>query len=506
MQGTYSSVWRGLGLALALALGCAPPEPPLPKNDSINLMILKADRILGPIQARIPRFQNKTGIKVNVKGVTLLDEIFAASQSPNHGVDVVIGLNVWVGDFVNTGFIEQLDPYIDRDKAKNDPELDWKSILKGVDDKNRWGGHYYSLICDNDNMFLTYRKDILSASANQQGFLDKYKYPLPNPPQTLDQLVDVAAYFDQRDWDGDGAAEHGFVMSRTPKQLMYWYALAVTTPYTVMDVDVAKSHTSEMTPMGLPNGLFMFKPDMTPLVTTPGFKAGIAKWLQLAGYTSPTADRQAAIDQIVKGEALMAIDWGDTGPASLSASSAVKGKLGFAKAPGTHEYYDWVTEQMVHTDDVHYAPLQSANGFAFYMTSTSENKEAVWKFIKFMNSPEISTGIVTDARGGYQPWRTTHNEVGPWVDTGWGEADAANYIQTILDSTNHPNASLDLRIPGIFDYGDALESHLVRLLELGPSSIDAEMEACAADLAKVTEANQIAAQQAAYRAHLGLPQ
>ena len=34
-----------------------------------------------------------------------LPEIFAASQSSTHNVDVAIGLNVWVGDFVNSGFI-----------------------------------------------------------------------------------------------------------------------------------------------------------------------------------------------------------------------------------------------------------------------------------------------------------------------------------------------------------------------------------------------------------------
>ena len=76
---------------------------------------------------------------------------------------------------------------------------------------------------------------------------------------------------------------------------------------------------------------------------------------------------------------------------------------------------------------------------------------------------------------------------------------------------NHPNASLDLRIPGIIKYGEALEAHLLRLLELptveaGLAAIDGEMEACAADMAKVTEENNPDAQRAYLRAHLGLPQ
>ena len=90
-------------------------------------------------------------------------------------------------------------------------------------------------------------------------------------------------------------------------------------------------------------------------------------------------------------------------------------------------------------------------------------------------------------------------------------SSARTIVDSILKSVNHPNASLDLRIPGIFKYGEALEAHLLRLLELptleaGLAAIDAEMEACAADMARVTEENQLEAQQAAYRNHLGLPQ
>jgi hypothetical protein len=76
---------------------------------------------------------------------------------------------------------------------------------------------------------------------------------------------------------------------------------------------------------------------------------------------------------------------------------------------------------------------------------------------------------------------------------------------------NHPNASLDLRIPGILKYGEALEGHLLRLLELptleaGLAAIDAEMEACAVDLTRITEENNKDAQIQALHSHLGLPQ
>jgi multiple sugar transport system substrate-binding protein len=495
--------WTSGCLTLACLLaasGCTSDEPVTTKPETITLMIWDPDRIQGPVTGRIPRFTAKTGIRVKVKPVPNLADIFNTSQSPNHDVDVTIGLNVWVGDFVNSGFIDSLDRFIKRDM--NDKELSWDTIPEGVKNKNRWGDRIYSMICDNDNMILIYRKDVLGDPANQAAFAARYQYPLPNPPATIDELIDVATFFNNTDWDKDGVPERGFVISRRrPDQLMYWYALGLTTPYTVMPSDVAAAKDPS-----LPRGLFMFKPDMAPLVTTPGFKTGISKWLTLAKLANPAAGRQTVIDEVVRGEALMAIDWGDVGPASLAAMSQAKGKLGFALSPGTRSYYDWVTGQMVQTQDVHYAPLHQANGFAFYMTSTSEHKDAVWKFIKYMNSPEISMGIVSDPRGGYQPWRTTHTDVSKWVEAGWAQEDAANYVDTILKSATHPNASLDLRIPGIFAYGDALESHLVKLLEAATPNIDAEMEAVAADLNAVTNANQIEAQRKAYRAHLGLPE
>ena len=488
-----------LGLVALALLGCTTEEAEPPRPETITLLVWSPDRILGPISARLPRFTARTGIKVKVKSVMELGDIFAESQSPNHEVDVVIALNVWVGDFVNTGFIEPLDEYIQADL--DDPELSWSTIPEGVKLKNSWGGRTYSMICDNDNMFLIYRKDVLADPVHQAAFLARYRYPLPSPPTTIDELIDVATFFDGKDWDNDGINERGFVISRkSPDELMYWYALGVTTPYTVMPTAVAAGHQ-------LPRGLFLFKPDMTPLVNSPGFKAGVARWLSLARLASPSAGRQSTIDQLVRGEALMAIDWGDTGPAALAPGSEARGKLGFALPPGTRSYYDWVDGTMVDTGaSVHHAPLHQANGFAYFMTSTSQNKPAVWKFIKYMNSPEISMGIVSDPRGGYQPWRTTHTDVARWVDAGWQKEDATNYVDAILKSVNHQNASLDLRIPGIFAYGAALEKHLVNLLAVPSPDIDAEMEACAADLNAVTTANQIESQRAAYRAHLGLPQ
>ena len=56
--------------------------------------------------------------------------------------------------------------------------------------------------------------------------------------------------------------------------------------------------------------------------------------------------REAVIDQMIRGQSLMAIDWGDIGPAAFRDESVVQGKLGFAMAPAALEYYDWQTRRL----------------------------------------------------------------------------------------------------------------------------------------------------------------
>jgi multiple sugar transport system substrate-binding protein len=498
----WQGAWAVLALLLAAAPGCQPQDSEPTRPETITLLIWNKDRLVLPIATRLQLFNRRTNIRVNIKAVSSLRDVFNASQSPNNDVDVVVGLNVWVGDFVNNGFIDPLDAYLKRDA--DDPELSLATIPKGINLKNTWGGRTYSMICDNDNMFLIYRKDVLSDPTWQAAYAAELKKPLPNPPTTIDELIEVATFFNNKDWDNDGVKERGFAIStESPDELMYFYALSLTTPYTVMPTQVAKS-------AGEPPGLFLFKRDMTPLVNTVGFKTGISKWYQLAKLAAPKTTRDGVTQQMVNGEALMSIDWGDTGPASVNGDLPARGRLGFALSPGTRNYYNWPLGQMTDVPTgVHYAPLNQANGFAFYMTSTSEHKEAVWKFIKYMNSPDVSMGIVSDIRGGYQPWRTTHSDVAKWIEVGWKQEDAANYVDVILRTTNHENGSLDLRIPGIADYGTALEKHLFNLLNtpagLTPD-IDGEMKACADDMDQVTRDNQTEAQRAAYRAHLGLDQ
>ena len=248
---------------------------------------------------------------------------------------------------------------------------------------------------------------------------------------------------------------------------------------------------------------------MNPLINTEGYVRGLTEFVECinsAMRPGLDADRNAVMFDITGGLALMSFDWGDTGPLSVSDESVVKGKLGFALTPGVTEYYDWQTKTWVTmpAGEVHRTPTHAYNGWSYYITSTSQNPDAAWEWIKWHGSPEISAIDVASPQSGFQPWRTSHStNLQPWIDAGWDEADAKLYIENILAITNDPNAVFDPRIPGAARYQDSLERFTNQAIagELQPQEA---MDQCVTEFNAITDELGRDKQVQAYRSHLGM--
>jgi multiple sugar transport system substrate-binding protein len=205
---------------------------------------------------------------------------------------------------------------------------------------------------------------------------------------------------------------------------------------------------------------------------------------------------------MIKGQALMAIDWGDIGPAAFRAESVVQGKLGFAMAPGATTYYDWQKSDWSTLEQPNFAPMHQFNGWALYMASTSKKKDTAWKFMRYFSSPEISLETVADPAGGYQPWRTSHStNMTYWQSHSWKLEDAQQYAQAILDTTNHPNRVIDIRIPGSFRYEDVMESELKNVVS-GAKTPQQAMDDAANEFNDITVDLGKDPETQAYHAHL----
>jgi multiple sugar transport system substrate-binding protein len=488
--------------AMPAARGAQDP----PRFDGVTLRVLTqtGPLISGPIRFHAEEFAQMTGATVEAVEAPNA-ELFAranqVAQSGGGDFDLLLLANTWMPDFVNLEYAVPLQPYIDRDIA--DQNLAWEDIPEGIKRKNAWAGQTYTFIVDNDNQNMFYRRDVLADPKWQEAYRTATGKDLPNPPQTLTDFVEVARFFSPggggEGWSPAGDA-YGFITCVLRGQQSYWYSYPWTAPYSVVPTDKAPGQTP---------GIYIFDPDMNPLINNEGYVRGLTEFVDIiktAHRPGLDSDRAAVISEVTQGRALMSLDWGDTGPSSVAADSQVKGLIGFALTPGVSEYFDWQTDTWVTmpAGEVHRTPTHAYNGWSYYITSPTENKDAAWEWIKFHASPRISSVDVASPDSGYQPWRNSHSaNLQSWIDAGWDEAEAGAYIQTILDATNHPNAVFDPRVPGAARYQETLELYTNQAIagELSPQEA---MDQCVTDFNGITDELGREKQIQAYRAHLGM--
>jgi multiple sugar transport system substrate-binding protein len=479
----------------------APPTEELPyEGVTLKIIANTGPFIIGPVYKYADEMEEKYGFKIEVSEIPFADLYSKIQQVAAVGgtdFDLLLIPNTWMADFVQMDFIISMNDYIERDI--NDPLLAWDDMPDGLKRKDSWGGETYSIIIDNDNTSLFYRKDVFNDPEWQDAYKAEMGKDLPNPPTTMDELIEVAKFFKGKDWAGDGQPDkhYSYVTSVTRGNQAFWYSYAWFSAYGVVPTDEAPAA-----------GVFLFDLDMNPLINNEGYVKALEKYKEMVDCCirpGKDAIRGDVIQEMINGTTLMALDWGDIGPSSIGADSVVKGNIGFDLAPGSKEYFDWQTNEWVTTDEVKYSPPHAFNGWAWMITNTSENKDAAWEMVKYMASPEVSGAYVASPDSGCQPFRTSHaTNLDPWVAAGWDEADAKEYVESIVGTTNHPNAVFDLRIPGASRYQEAIELWLTRFLA-GEMSAQEAMDNAVIDVNKITDDLGRENQIEAYHAHLGIP-
>jgi len=90
-----------------------------------------------------------------------------------------------------------------------------------------------------------------------------------------------------------------------------------------------------------------------------------------------------------------------------------------------------------------------------------------------------------------------------WVAAGYDEAFITSYLNSEANSYNHPNAAIEPRIPGIFQYYSAAEDELSKIWA-GGSSAQEGADKIAAAWEKITDGIGRDKQVELYKASLGL--
>jgi multiple sugar transport system substrate-binding protein len=106
-------------------------------------------------------------------------------------------------------------------------------------------------------------------------------------------------------------------------------------------------------------------------------------------------------------------------------------------------------------DGVNHAPFASFGGWAGAVNAAvdQKQKDAAYAFFSYMAQPAQSNADVVVGSTGYNPFRISQFEnLQPWIDAGFSQAAAEQYLNGIKESFDSPNMAADLRIPKSHEY------------------------------------------------------
>jgi multiple sugar transport system substrate-binding protein len=261
------------------------------------------------------------------------------------------------------------------------------------------------------------------------------------------------------------------------------------------------------------NRAWLFEPEtMKPMVNNPGWVQAFQDVMDLiaAGVYPPdqiNADPgTTAFSQFLAGTGSMLMWWGDVGSSARTSDTSVVGDVvGFGINPGSDRRYNHATSAWEETPNE--APLMSYIGWGVYVTSRvsgdEKKRKAAWSAAAHLGGKDLSLWTAAYPSG-FQPYRNSHFQYDEWEAAGYDRAFIEDYLGSNLDSYNHPNAAIEPRIPGIFQYYSVAEDELAKGFAGQYASAQETADAIAAAWEKITDQIGRDSQIALYKASLGM--
>jgi multiple sugar transport system substrate-binding protein len=408
-----------------------------------------------------------TGGKVEVSEVPYGDLHTKVMADLHSGVGKYDGLlaQAWFfGDYMADGLIKPIDDYM---KADGFPKFDNEAVLPPVKNLLTWGGKQYAPPFDGDEHILWYRKDVLGDPRWQKEFKAKYGYDLPNPPKTVDELIDASTFFQGKDWNGDGKPDNGNVMSLKSGQdaAQFWYQ-SVGSPYAILPGEKIDQY----------HNVYWFDPEtLQPLINDPGHVKGLEQFKKLSLEGGPreqlSYDLGQSWDAFLKGNAVFTVNTADIASGAQS-SKVVKGKLGGAPMPGSTEVWDRQSNKWAKFEKpVRDGNLLGAN-WNGSISKYAKNPEAVYSFFAFLAQKEKMQAHGFAGWDGVDPTSTFQflppggdATVQGFEDAGWNAKDAKVYSDSLLANLKGPDTYIPyLRTRGTSDMLSALDAAVTNTL------------------------------------------
>jgi multiple sugar transport system substrate-binding protein len=394
------------------------------------------------------------------------------------------------GDVLGKGLASEMPDWV---KAQIDMS-DYVGYLQAP--VGTWGGKTYRVSIDGDCHNFNYRTDIFTnedlaaewASSGGQGDW--------GAPKTWQQVQAVNQFLKGKQVDGQDV--YGYLDVCKPWGGFGWYFFASrATAYAKHPDDNA----------------WLFDADtMKPRVNNPAFVRAIQDIID-ALPTEPADQINAdgnttGFSQFLGGTGAMCAWWGDVGSnAKTSDTSVIGDVVGFDILPGSDDVYNSATGAWdTLPSGPNYAPNMAYIGWGVYVMNSVDSdpvkQKAAWSIAAHLGGKDISLWMAAYPSG-FQPYRQSHFNIPEWVAAGYDEAFITNYLNSEANSYNHPNAAIEPRIPGIFQYYSIAEDELAKAFA---GNVDAQTAAdsIAAEWEKITDGIGRESQIELYKAALGL--
>ena len=390
------------------------------------------------------------------------------------------------GDTASKGLLDEMPDWV---KVQIDMD-DYVGYLKAP--VGTWDGKTYRISIDGDCHTFAYRKDYLTDAAISAAT------GMTEAPTTWQQVQAFSnAVKGQKD-PLTGLDAYGFL-----DPLKGWGGFGF---YFLEDRASAYAKHPD-------DPAWLFDPDtMKPRVNNPAWVQAIQDVMDTMPVLPPdqiNADPgTTAFQQFLAGTGAMICWWGDVGSSARTSDGSVVGDVvGFSINPGSDKVYNARTAAWETPATPNFAPNMAYLGWGVYVTSrvTADEKKrkAAWSAAAHLGGKDIALWMAAYPSG-FQPYRNSQFNYDEWEAAGYDRAFIEDYLGSNLDSYNHPNAAIEPRIPGIFQYYSVAEDELAKGFGGTYKSAQETADAIAAAWEKITDQIGRDSQIALYKASLGM--
>ena len=461
--------------------------------------------ISGPLYSFRPIWEELTGAKLNIVELPFAEHYSKMMLDLRNGTGAYDAFMVgafWYGDIVPQGYAFQIDDLM----ASGDyPQWTYDSMPESLKALHQWNGEGYGTLNDADGQVLYYRRDALTNPDHQAAFKKDYGYDMPVPPKTWQQLLDIAKYFNGKNWDDkDADADSGMVLHLKVGEQGHYHFQSLSASFAITPGDkVDQNHN-----------VYWFDPtNMKPMINSPGHVKAL-EFLQELHKTGPAAQvgwsLGEAWDYFLRGKAVFVFSWGDVGSLCQDTSrSKIQGVCASAALPSSTTYYDHAKKTFVETDNPGFVGNTTGGSWHGVISAFSANAEATYSLLALMALKQSSqwganNGWTGVDPGFYYQFLEPQGEakLEEYVAAGWNADDVKDYTQAYYDNFTADTILTYLRIPGTFEYWDTLDKNLSAAMS-GELSAQEALDNTAATWEQITDRLGRAEQLSNYQAAIG---